>query len=322
MKRADVVLTNSGGLQEEAPALGTPVLVLREVTERPEAIEAGTARLVGTDPDRILAEARRLLDDPAARQAMAHAANPFGDGHAAERIVEALGKHLSTWASRSMMKNSVPGDRIRDGWGFAPATPMVSSPGKRLIHHPARHLGTWAPSYRPCRLQNASVWSPASPASPGRPTSSAGWRPACGRGVDVCYELELIRPYQAVLVIGGTRDLPGLWRARRRGHRRRPAPERDELDPPPPPHRSAPLPAGRSEQRVAPPDPRSAWRPPSSTRAGSPEDWWERVYGPAPAPAHVVYNGVPLDRYNPNGPERPPSDRSPAGGRGQPGRRL
>lgn len=99
MKRAYLVLTDSGGLQEEAPALGTPVLVLREVTERPEAIEAGTARLVGTDPARILSETRRLLDDPAARQAMAHAANPYGDGHAAERIVEALvqaPRHLGT----------------------------------------------------------------------------------------------------------------------------------------------------------------------------------------------------------------------------------
>ena len=90
MKRAHLILTDSGGLQEEAPALGTPVLVLREVTERPEAIEAGTARLVGTDADRIYAEACRLMDDPAAHQAMARAVNPFGDGHAAERIVKAL----------------------------------------------------------------------------------------------------------------------------------------------------------------------------------------------------------------------------------------
>ena len=90
MKRAYLVVTDSGGLQEEAPALGTPVLVLRELTERPEAIEAGTARLVGTEPATILSETRRLLADPAARQAMAHAANPYGDGHAAERIVEAL----------------------------------------------------------------------------------------------------------------------------------------------------------------------------------------------------------------------------------------
>jgi UDP-N-acetylglucosamine 2-epimerase (non-hydrolysing) len=90
MKRASIILTDSGGLQEEAPALGTPVLVLRERTERPEALEAGTARLVGSDPDRILSEARRLLDDPKAHRAMAQAKNPFGDGHAAERIVKAL----------------------------------------------------------------------------------------------------------------------------------------------------------------------------------------------------------------------------------------
>lgn len=90
MRRAHLILTDSGGLQEEAPALGTPVLVLREVTERPEAIEAGTARLVGTDTERIYAEACRLMDDPAAHEAMAKAVNPFGDGHAAERIVQAL----------------------------------------------------------------------------------------------------------------------------------------------------------------------------------------------------------------------------------------
>jgi UDP-N-acetylglucosamine 2-epimerase (non-hydrolysing) len=90
MKRAHLVLTDSGGLQEEAPALGTPVLVLRELTERPEAIEAGTARLVGTDSDRIFVETCRLLDDETAYETMARAVNPFGDGHAAERIVQAL----------------------------------------------------------------------------------------------------------------------------------------------------------------------------------------------------------------------------------------
>lgn len=90
IKRAHLVLTDSGGLQEEAPALGTPVLVLREVTERPEAIEAGTARLVGTDGDRIIEQARLLLDDPAEYSRMAQAINPYGDGHAAERIVNAL----------------------------------------------------------------------------------------------------------------------------------------------------------------------------------------------------------------------------------------
>jgi UDP-N-acetylglucosamine 2-epimerase (non-hydrolysing) len=90
MKRAHLVLTDSGGIQEEAPALGTPVLILRRVTERPEALEAGTARLVGTETERIVSETRRLLDDPQAHAAMAHAINPFGDGHAAERIVAAL----------------------------------------------------------------------------------------------------------------------------------------------------------------------------------------------------------------------------------------
>jgi UDP-N-acetylglucosamine 2-epimerase (non-hydrolysing) len=93
MKRATIILTDSGGLQEEAPALGTPVLVLRERTERPEALEAGTAKLVGSDPERILSEARGLLDDPKAHRAMAQATNPFGDGHAAERIVQALVDH-------------------------------------------------------------------------------------------------------------------------------------------------------------------------------------------------------------------------------------
>jgi UDP-N-acetylglucosamine 2-epimerase (non-hydrolysing) len=90
LQRAYLVLTDSGGLQEEAPALGTPVLVMRDVTERPEALEAGTARLVGTGADRIFAEASRLMDDAEAHAAMARAANPYGDGHAAERIVDAL----------------------------------------------------------------------------------------------------------------------------------------------------------------------------------------------------------------------------------------
>ena len=90
VKRARLILTDSGGLQEEAPGLGVPVLVMREVTERPEGVASGTVRLVGTDTDRIVTEARRLLDDPQAHAAMAHAVNPYGDGHAAERIVDAL----------------------------------------------------------------------------------------------------------------------------------------------------------------------------------------------------------------------------------------
>lgn len=90
MKHATLVLTDSGGLQEEAPGLGVPVLVLRQVTERPEGVEAGTVRVVGTESQRILAETRRLLDDPQAHAAMAQAVNPYGDGHAAPRIVQAL----------------------------------------------------------------------------------------------------------------------------------------------------------------------------------------------------------------------------------------
>ena len=83
-----LALTDSGGVQEEAPALGKPVLVMRETTERPEGVVAGTARLVGTDEERIVSEVFTLLDDKAAYQAMARAHNPFGDGHASERIAE------------------------------------------------------------------------------------------------------------------------------------------------------------------------------------------------------------------------------------------
>ena len=85
-----LMLTDSGGVQEEAPALGKPVLVMRETTERPEGVEAGTARLVGTNADRIVSETFRLLDDEAEYVTMARAHNPFGDGHAAQRIVELL----------------------------------------------------------------------------------------------------------------------------------------------------------------------------------------------------------------------------------------
>ncbi len=92
MKAAYLVLTDSGGIQEEAPAFGKPVLVLREVTERPEGVEAGTLRLVGTETASIAAAAARLLEDESAYAEMAQAVNPFGDGHAAERIVAALQK--------------------------------------------------------------------------------------------------------------------------------------------------------------------------------------------------------------------------------------
>lgn len=90
MERAHLLLTDSGGIQEEAPALGKPVLVMREVTERPEAVTAGTVRLVGTDPGRIVAEAVRLLDDAQAWRQMSRVHNPYGDGRAADRITKIL----------------------------------------------------------------------------------------------------------------------------------------------------------------------------------------------------------------------------------------
>jgi UDP-N-acetylglucosamine 2-epimerase (non-hydrolysing) len=90
----DIVLTDSGGIQEEAPSLGKPVLVLRDTTERPEAIAAGTARLVGTDPVAIVSQVRRLLHDQRAYESMAQARNPYGDGHAATRTLRAFRKLL------------------------------------------------------------------------------------------------------------------------------------------------------------------------------------------------------------------------------------
>jgi len=90
MKHTALILTDSGGIQEEAPSLGVPTLVLRERTERQEGVAAGTLKLVGTNPERIVSEAQRLLDDPKAHAEMAGATNPYGDGHAAERITAAL----------------------------------------------------------------------------------------------------------------------------------------------------------------------------------------------------------------------------------------
>ncbi|YCI81687.1 UDP-N-acetylglucosamine 2-epimerase (non-hydrolyzing) [Enterobacteriaceae bacterium] len=90
MNHAWLILTDSGGIQEEAPSLGKPVLVMRETTERPEAVKAGTVRLVGTDSARIVAEVNRLLNDEQEYQAMSHAHNPYGDGQACERILYAL----------------------------------------------------------------------------------------------------------------------------------------------------------------------------------------------------------------------------------------
>lgn len=90
MKHAHIILTDSGGIQEEAPAFGIPTLVLRDVTERPEGVEAGTLKLVGTDTQHIVEETKRLLEDESAYKKMALSANPYGDGHAAEKIVQSL----------------------------------------------------------------------------------------------------------------------------------------------------------------------------------------------------------------------------------------
>ena len=92
MEKSTVVLTDSGGIQEEAPGLGKPVLVMRNTTERPEALDAGTVKLVGTDHDLIVSEVSKLLEDKAYYDKMSHAVNPYGDGKACGRIVEALAK--------------------------------------------------------------------------------------------------------------------------------------------------------------------------------------------------------------------------------------
>jgi UDP-N-acetylglucosamine 2-epimerase (non-hydrolysing) len=96
MRRASIILTDSGGIQEEAPSLGKPVIVMRDTTERPEAVDAGTVKLVGTDTDLIVREATVLLDNSAAYAAMARAHNPYGDGLASQRIRDALQDYFST----------------------------------------------------------------------------------------------------------------------------------------------------------------------------------------------------------------------------------
>ena len=113
MKRSTLVLTDSGGIQEEAPGLGKPVLVLREKTERPEAVEEGTVKLVGTDKERILSELRTLLEDPEAYEGMARAVNPYGDGKAAERIVEILMSEAELRDGRRSAPSALTEDRGR-----------------------------------------------------------------------------------------------------------------------------------------------------------------------------------------------------------------
>lgn len=96
MRRAEIIVTDSGGVQEEAPSLGKPVLVMRDTTERPEAVDAGTVKLVGTDTDLIVAEVDKLLDDPLAYSRMSRAHNPYGDGNAASRIKNAILDYANT----------------------------------------------------------------------------------------------------------------------------------------------------------------------------------------------------------------------------------
>jgi UDP-N-acetylglucosamine 2-epimerase (non-hydrolysing) len=96
MHRSSLIVTDSGGVQEEAPSLGKPVLVMRDTTERPEAVAAGTVRLVGTSTQRIVETAQQLLNDPLAYQSMARAHNPYGDGQAAQRIAQTLTAHYQT----------------------------------------------------------------------------------------------------------------------------------------------------------------------------------------------------------------------------------
>lgn len=145
MKRSTLVMTDSGGIQEEAPSFGVPVLVLRDVTERPEGIEAGVARLVGTDEERVFGEADRLLSDAAARAGFAQATNPYGDGHAGERIVDIIAHRLrgaprrtAEWAGGASQAGPSPAPRTA-----ADSTPGTTSRAPRvtLSRHEARTLG-------------------------------------------------------------------------------------------------------------------------------------------------------------------------------------
>lgn len=134
MGAARVIITDSGGVQEEAPALGTPVLVARETTEREEGVHAGTLVLVGTDPERIVAEASLLLDDDAEHARRASKRNPYGDGHASERIVQALDNILRDGPAPSELARDGLRDAVRRRLGLdleadaaadpAPATPV------------------------------------------------------------------------------------------------------------------------------------------------------------------------------------------------------
>jgi UDP-N-acetylglucosamine 2-epimerase (non-hydrolysing) len=131
MRRSYLILTDSGGVQEEAPSLGVPVLVLRKTTERPEAAEAGLARIVGTDRDDILKHVAELLEDRRAYRRMATAANPYGDGQASERIVEVL-RNWKTGCALLPKSDQFQCDQIRMDSGSNHALP------DRVVHEGAR----------------------------------------------------------------------------------------------------------------------------------------------------------------------------------------
>jgi UDP-N-acetylglucosamine 2-epimerase (non-hydrolysing) len=108
LARCRVVLTDSGGIQEEAPYLGKPVLVMRDTTERPEGVAAGTAILTGPHTSSIVEHATRLLTDETAYRAMANATNPYGDGYAAERIVDRIRRHFAAQAKGTLTRDLMP----------------------------------------------------------------------------------------------------------------------------------------------------------------------------------------------------------------------
>ncbi len=137
MQCVDIIVTDSGGIQEEGPALGKPILVIRATTERPEAIEAGTARLVGIERYSIVSAVSQLLDNPADYARMQHAANPYGDGHAAERIVAS----------------------VRHFFGLLPARPMPFTPGKRSYEFSPEDGDNQDRTVQPGAAQSERLWN-------------------------------------------------------------------------------------------------------------------------------------------------------------------
>jgi UDP-N-acetylglucosamine 2-epimerase (non-hydrolysing) len=140
MDRSTLILTDSGGVQEEGPSLGKPVLVMRDTTERPEAVEAGTVRLVGTDEENIVAAVCELMEDPAAYQRMAHAVNPYGDGQAAARSVAAIRHFFGLGPPAPEFSLEAPDvphaiDLTQGGLVHVPAAPE-----QRRRPHPLVHL--------------------------------------------------------------------------------------------------------------------------------------------------------------------------------------